>query len=234
MHEEYEAARCEVAALLSSYRAELVEFGGDTPDGGVRFDFEIATVLLHGALWWNLSFDIEAVDLNAGPLFRASHLLNGSAAVAEVLAIALRHIQAYLDADPENLDWSYKGVPWWDSSKDEYLAQAWLASPGRALDSDDLHDRVLELTQTDLDPVRGWRLVKTMVEVATTDDQLWRIGADPLGTIVREHPEIVIAELEQLYRSDPKWRKPFKGQMSAALYQFERNVAQDGSPPSQD
>jgi hypothetical protein len=150
----------------------------------------------------------------------------------------MRQIQEYTSkSDLSAVDWSNQGVPWWDASKDEYLARDWLALlPGDVRvgaymgdpRSNDIEDRVLELTQTDLDPVRGWRLVKRLVELATTDAQLWRIGADALSTILREHEALVTPELKQLYTSDPKWRKTFDGQMALSLYRFKERVSRAG------
>jgi hypothetical protein len=145
----------------------------------------------------------------------------------EILASALRQFETYAKGETENLDWTSEGVPWWDASKDAFLARDWLASPGRELASDDVYDRVLELTQTDLDPPRGWRLVKKLVQFATTDDQLWRIGAGPLSTIAHNHPDLVREELTGLYRRDPKWRKAFEGQISRDLHEVERLARQN-------
>jgi hypothetical protein len=190
----------------------------------VRFDFEVGPVLVRGALRRNLILDIAAEDVRTGPLVQATHRLIDLAGMQEVLASALHQFETYAKGDTHNLDWSDQGVPWWDASKDEFLAREWLATPGRAPTSDDIYDRVLELTQTDLDPARGWRLVKKMVELASTDGHIWRIGADPLSTIVREHPDLVREELTRFYRSDPKWRKAFEGQISTALHEFRHNV----------
>jgi hypothetical protein len=58
-------------------------------------------------------------------------------------------------------------------------------------------------------------------------------AADPLSTIVREHPDLVRQELISFYRSDPKWRKAFAGQISTALHEFERQVAQQSPGETQ-
>jgi hypothetical protein len=228
MDDAYEACRNELAATLDRYGAQLVPFGPGTPDSGVRFQFEVGPVRVRGALRKNLAFDIEAEDLRTGPLVQATHRISGLPAMQEVLASALHQFDTYAKGETENLDWSNHGVPWWDASKDEFLARDWLATPGRELPSADIYDRVLELTQTDLDPQRGWRLVKKMVEFASTDDQVWRIGADPLSTIAREHPDLIHDELTRFYRSDPKWRKAFEGQISSALHEFKRQVEPPG------
>jgi len=204
-----------------------VPFESDSAAGGVRFVFEVGPVLVRGALRRNLTLEIAAEDVRTGPLVQATHRLIDLAGMHEVLASALHQFETYAEGDTKNLDWSSRGVPWWDASKDDYLAREWLAVGGRSLSSDDVYDRVLELTQTDLDPPRGWRMVKKLVEFANTDDQLWRIGADPLSTIVREHPDLVREELTRLYRDDPKWRKAFEGQISTALYEFKRQLEQN-------
>jgi len=184
-------------------------------------------VLVRGALGRNLTLDIAAEDVRTGPLVQATHRLIDLAGMQEVLASALHQIEIYAKGDTHNLDWSDQGVPWWDASKDDYLAREWLAVGGRSLPSDDVYDRVLELTQTELDPARGWRLVQKLVEFAGTDEQLWRIGEGPLATIVREHPELVRKDLTSFYRSDRKWRRAFEGQISTALGEFKRQVEQN-------
>jgi len=184
-------------------------------------------VVVRGALRRNLTLDIAAEDVRTGPLVQATHRLIDLEGMQEVLASALHQFETYAKGDTKNLDWGDQGVPWWDASKDEYLARDWLAAGGRGLQSDDVYDRVLELTQTDLDPARGWRLVQKLVEFAGTDGQLWRIGAGPLATIVREHPELVREELTSFYRSDQKWRKAFEGQISTELGEFKRQVEQN-------
>jgi len=227
MDAAYETYRRELATALARFRVQLAPFESDSADGGVRFDFEIGPVVVRGALRRNLTLDIVAEDVRTGPLVQATHRLIDLEGMQEVLASALQQFETYAKGDTKNLDWGDQGVPWWDASKDESLARDWLAAGGRGLPSDDIYDRVLELTQTDLDPARGWRLVKKLVEFASEDDQLWRIGADPLSTIVREHPDLVREELTTFYRSDPKWRKAFEGQISTALYEFERQMKQN-------
>ena len=232
MDNAYETYRNELARALARYQAHLEPFGSDTADGGVRFDFEVGPLLIHGALRRNMTLEIAAEDVRNGPLVQATHRLVDLGGMQEVLASALYQFETYAKGDTRNLDWSDQGVPWWDLSKDEFLAREWLARPGRVPPYDNTDDRVLELTQTDLDPPRGWRLVKKMVELASTDDQIWRIGADPLSTIVREHPDVVGKELTLFYRSDPKWRKAFEGQISRALYEFARDLErQDREQP---
>lgn len=107
---------------------------------------------------------------------------------------------------------------------DELMALDWLQAcrDGHLFETDVFY-RVLELTQTDLDPDRGWRLVKRLIELARDERELWQIGADPLSTIVRNHEDVVGAELESMFRSNPKCRRVFRGQISGALYDFSKN-----------
>jgi len=219
----YEACREELSKHLARYGVRLLPI----ELGDVRFQLELGSVVVTGRLGTNLTFDIAGVDSRTGPLVEASHRIASPSAMREVITIALGQFEYYATADTANLDWSNEGVAWWDTSKDELLAREWLAAPGRTIASDDVDDRVLELTQTDLDPARGWGLVKKLVEFSSTDDQLWRIGYGPVSTILREHPDLVREDLTLFYRSDPKWRKPFKGQMSTALSEFERQMQRE-------
>jgi hypothetical protein len=129
--------------------------------------------------------------------------------------------------DLMHLDWSSNGVDWRDESSDPDMARAWLEethSPDHP--GSDLWNRVYELTHDDLDPPRGWRLVKLLVEQAQSDRELWHIGSEPLAWIVDNHADLVTAELTVLYRSDPKWRRPFDGQISTALHRFAYKMHQ--------
>src|SRR6267378_4959033 len=157
MEGDYDACLNHLAAALGKYEPLLLPFASDSPDGGVRFEFALGPVLVQGVLRRNLSFEVEAKDSRVGPLVQAAHRLTGLPGFQEVLASALRQFETYAKGETENLDWRSQGVPWWDASKDEFLARDWLASREGAQASDDVDDRVLELTQTDLDPPRGWR-----------------------------------------------------------------------------
>ena len=124
-----------------------------------------------------------------------------------------------------DLDWTGAGIDWRDESHDPRMARAWLReADGADHPGSDLWNRVYELTHEDLDPPRGWRLVKLLVEQAQDDRQLWHIGSEPLAWMVDSHPQLVSAELAELYRADPRWRQPFKGQMSRALFDFEKRL----------
>jgi hypothetical protein len=87
---------------------------------------------------------------------------------------------------------------------------------------DDVWERVRELTQSDLDPHRGWRLLKQLVELAQTDRELWHIGRVPLAAMVQNHQSLVVGEMEGLYQADPKWRQVFEGR----LYRPPFNVSE--------
>jgi hypothetical protein len=105
--------------------------------------------------------------------------------------------------------------------ENEEFARRWLsASHGENLYLTEVYDRVLELTATDLDPARGWDVVKALIRLADTDDELWRIGEGPLNAVVREHPNLVSKELRWLLRTDPKYRQVFAGQISEGLRNF--------------
>lgn len=132
--------------------------------------------------------------------------------------------------DLMTLDWSSNGVDWRDESRDPEMAHDWLEEThSRDHAGSDLWNRVYELTNGDLDPPRGWRLVKLLVEQAQSDGELWHIGSEPLGWILDNHADLVSAELTALYRSDPKWRKPFDGQISTALHGFAYKMHQMNS-----
>jgi hypothetical protein len=112
------------------------------------------------------------------------------------------------------VDWSSEGVDWRDESLYDEMAHDWLrATHGPNLFATDVWDRVLELTQSDLDPPRAWRLTKRLVELAEGDTELWYVGREALAEMVRNHEKLVAGELEYLYRTDPKWRQAFVGQL---------------------
>jgi hypothetical protein len=129
------------------------------------------------------------------------------------------------------LDWSGEGVDWRDESLDDAMAHDWLrATQHRHNDEsydDEVWERVRELTQSDLDPSRGWRLVKRLVELADDDKELWQIGRDPLGAMLRNHESLIAAELERLYRTDPKWRQVFEGQQYVPPFSITEGTQPD-------
>jgi hypothetical protein len=136
------------------------------------------------------------------------------------------------------LDWSSDGVDWRDESLDDAMARDWLsathlrdlpANNPRHDEIDDVWERVRELTQSDLDPPRGWRLVKRLVELAQNDRELWHIGRVPLAAMVRNHGSLVAGELERLYRADPKWRQAFEGQLYVPPFSVANGGPSKGS-----
>lgn len=116
-------------------------------------------------------------------------------------------------------NWGSGGVDWRDESLDGSMARDWLrASHEPDFEDSDVCYRILELTQSDLDPPRAWRLVKELFRQAKDDEELWQIGSEALSTIVKYHPDIVVAELSDLIRTDPKYRRAQDGQISKELH----------------
>src|ERR1700674_5221255 len=131
------------------------------------------------------------------------------------------------------LDWRSDGVDWRDESKDDAMAVDWLRathdrdgplSDPSPLDGYEVENRVRELTQSDLDPARGWRLVKRLVELAHNDRELWHIGRAPLAEMLGNHEALVLVELEHLYRTNPKWRQAFESQISIPMSNFAKRI----------
>jgi hypothetical protein len=117
-----------------------------------------------------------------------------------------------------SMNWGSDGVDWRDESLDAAMAGDWLrASHEPNFEASDVFYRVLELTQSDLDPSRAWRLVKELFRQANADKELWQIGSEALSTIVQYHPDIVGDELGHLIRTDPKYRRALDGQISREL-----------------
>jgi hypothetical protein len=121
------------------------------------------------------------------------------------------------------MDWSPQGVPWEDESMDGRLADDWLRQASEPdFPETDTFARVLELSQSDLDPERGWRLAKMLVEKAPDDDRLWSIGARVLATMLTNHPDVVADELAVLAGVDGPFRRALEGQISPAIAEFRR------------
>jgi len=75
------------------------------------------------------------------------------------------------------LDWSRDEVDWRDEPFDEAMPRDWLAAThDEGLPGSDGWHRVWELTRESLDPDRGWRLLKRMVQLADSDEELRMIG----------------------------------------------------------
>jgi len=123
------------------------------------------------------------------------------------------------------LDWSRDEVDWRDEPFDEAMPRDWLAAThDEGLPGSDVWHRVWELTHESLDPDRGWRLLKRMVQLADSDEELRMIGYYPLTHMLDYHEVLIAPKLERLYRPDPKWRRAFDGQMSQVLADFARRV----------
>ena len=111
------------------------------------------------------------------------------------------------------------------------MARDWLeATHAAGLPSTNVWFRVWELTHENLDPDRGWRLLKRMVQRTRSDQELSFIGYYPLAHMLDSHAALIAGELEQLYRTDPKWRQAFEGQMSESLGKFAKRIS--SSDPS--
>lgn len=87
----YDQCRALIVSMLQGrYDVKIVEVDGDSP--AVRFDFNTGLVAVHGALWSNLSFDIEAVHMEKGPIVAESVLVSDQAELQQLLSAALDRI----------------------------------------------------------------------------------------------------------------------------------------------
>jgi hypothetical protein len=105
-----------------------------------------------------------------------------------------------------------------DDRMDRALAAAWLANERLYLRPDpddrsvpdgydlDVKRQVLELVQTDLDPLRGARLVLKLLELAEDEWDLGSVGRDPLETLLRNHGDRFAAWADQLADASPRFR----------------------------
>jgi hypothetical protein len=123
-----------------------------------------------------------------------------------------------------NHDWSSSGIDWRNESMDDEMAEDWLRASHHPEDASSIEvsDRVLELVESDLDPPRGWRITKRLIESARTDDEFYRIGSDVLSQVVENHEGLVGEELAELLRSDARYQRAVKGQARHALVDFVR------------
>jgi hypothetical protein len=64
-----------------------------------------------------------------------------------------------------------------------------------------------------------------MVQRTRSDQELSFIGYYPLAHMLDNHAALIAGELEQLYRTDPKWRQAFEGQMSESLGKFAKRIS---------
>src|SRR5437773_2816064 len=111
-------------------------------------------------------------------------------------------------------NWGSDGIDWRDESMDDEMARDWLRAVHDPLkeNSGEVIARVLELVQTDLDPSRGWRLTKRIVELAEDDGELDSVGRRILGPLLKWHEALVGSELAELIRSDRRFKRAFYGQ----------------------
>jgi hypothetical protein len=105
-----------------------------------------------------------------------------------------------------------------DEGLDQALAAAWLENERLYVrpnpDDHSLPDgydvniqgQVLELMQTDLDPLRGARLVLKLLALAEDEGDLGSIGRGPLETLVRNHSDYFAAWADQLAETNPRFR----------------------------
>ncbi len=113
---------------------------------------------------------------------------------------------------------SSKGFDARDNELDQVLAAAWLANERLYLRPDpddhsvpdgydiDIQGQVLELVQTDLDPLRGARLVLKLLELAEDEWDLVSIGCGPLEILLRNHGDRYAAWADQLADANPRFR----------------------------
>ena len=115
---------------------------------------------------------------------------------------------------------------------DDEMARDWLRATHLASVGDDwsanLDDRVLELTQTDLDPPRGWRLVKRLTDLAEGSSELWQVGNRALRHMLRNHEQLIGTELADLVRTSPKYRALLDGQIG--FNDFRRRFGLEEKP----
>lgn len=111
-------------------------------------------------------------------------------------------------------DWGREGIDWRDASMDNEMAQDWLRATHSQENekSQDVFARVRELVQTDLDPARGWRLTKRIVQLAEDEPELRTVGRQILSPLLKWHEDLVGAELAELVRTDSRFRQAFYGQ----------------------
>lgn len=113
---------------------------------------------------------------------------------------------------------SPEGIDGIDEGLDQALAEAWLANERLYLrpDPDDhsvpedydieIQGELLELVQTDLDPLRGARLVLKLLELAQDEWDLTAVGGGPLETLLRCHGDRFARWADQLADMNPRFR----------------------------
>ncbi len=117
------------------------------------------------------------------------------------------------------VDWGADDFEWRDTSLDERLAIEWLenerlwrnrptCSKGVPAGYDlDLEGWALQLVMGDLDPERAWRLVMTLVQHASDEQDLSNIGIGPPESLLRNHAEIT-SRVRAAAETDLRLSKP--------------------------
>jgi hypothetical protein len=83
-----------LTTILAARGVELQSFGEETLNPGVKFDFDANQVAVHGALWSNLSLDVEAVSLATGEaLVTESVQVDGPQDLERVMAVAFAKLE---------------------------------------------------------------------------------------------------------------------------------------------
>lgn len=124
-------------------------------------------------------------------------------------------------------DWSSGGIDWRDTSKDDAMAQDWLKASHSvgAHGSQPVLGRVFELVESNLDPPRGWRIAKRLLDYADDDTEFFQIGHRILPMLLRWHKDLVDDELAMLMRLHPRFRRALQGQISPELLELLRGMA---------
>ena len=108
------------------------------------------------------------------------------------------------------------------------MAQAWIEH----VDTFWAFAEVLDLTMSD-DADETWELILELVQEATTDRQLWDIGAGPLEDFLGRHGQVWIERVEAQAFADPKLcyalARCWKAQMSDAVWERVHRASERGS-----
>jgi hypothetical protein len=91
-NEKFEAcSRLLRLTLANRDGVKFLPFEGLNP--GLRFDFDSGNIAVHGALWSNLYFDFEAVDLQKGtPVIAESRQVSGPGEFQQLLSGLLERL----------------------------------------------------------------------------------------------------------------------------------------------
>src|SRR5712664_1779663 len=108
------------------------------------------------------------------------------------------------------------------------MAQAWIEH----VDTFWAFAEVLDLTMSD-DADETWDVILELVQEATTDRQLWDIGAGPLEDFLGRHGKVWIERVEAQAFADPKLcyalARCWKAQMSDAVWERVHRASERGS-----